>query len=289
MNSSRYSSVLVVMLSVLLASPNAWADPGKAAEYYKQASEAYAAGRLQEAADLLERAFAEEPDLVYQYNRILAFEGLNDFDAALRLVDIYKDPMLRDPDNRFSDIATIEQRLKDGKEVARLKAQVEEEERLKREEEEKKNAELKTPPDPEPKDSDEAGPNWVAISLVSAGVVSLGAGGLFASGLLVSDELDSTKCVNDNLSAGSAGDAIFQNCDAYAGMISYDARANQYADDKSAIETQQLMSIVFLSAGAVLATSGVLVWVLSDSSEANASLFPVVGADRAGAGLNVNF
>lgn len=280
MRSSFSSRAISVGLCVLLASPNVWADPEIAAKYYQQASEAYSAGRLQEAADLLERAFAEEPDLVYQYNRILAFEGLKDFEAALRIIDIYKDPMLRDADKRFDDIEKIQQRIKDGLEVQRLTA-------------EKKDPIPDPDPDPDPKpvEPPPEQTNWLAISLIGGGALSLGLGGLFASGLLVSDEMDNTKCVNDNLGAGAAGEAIFENCTGYAQYLTYNAKAAAYDDEKGSIESQQLMSIIFLSAGAVLATSGVLVWALSDSPEStsSASLAPVLHPNGAGATLNVRF
>lgn len=278
MRSSFTSRAISVGLCVLLASPNVWADPEIAAKYYQQASEAYSAGRLKEAADLLERAFAEEPDLVYQYNRILAFEGLKEFETALRIIDIYKDPMLRDADKRFEDIEKIQQRIRDGLEVQRLSA----------EKDTKDPDPIEKPVEPPPAESKT---NWLAISLIGGGAVGLGLGGLFASGMLVSDELDSTKCVNDNLAAGAAGEAIFQNCTSYAQYLTYNAKAAAYDDDKGSIETQQLMSIIFFSAGAILATSGVLVWALSDSekTQSSASLAPVLHPNGAGATLNVRF
>lgn len=280
----KRSPAICLALCVLMAAPNVYADPEKAAEFYKQASDAYASGRLQEAADLLERAFAEEPDLVYQYNRILAFEGLKDFPAALRLIDIYKDPMLRDEDNRFGDIEAIRQRILDGQEVQRLLAEKQAEDPEKREDPEKLED-----PDPKPIQEPESSTNWLAIGLVGGGAVVLGVGSLFASGLLVSDELDNTQCVNDNLKAGSSGESLFEGCAGYANLLNYNARSAQYEDEKSSIESQQLMSIVFLSAGAVLATSGILVWALSDSPETSAQIIPYLAPDRAGAAVNVQF
>lgn len=277
------------MLAANLVMPSfAWATPEKAAEYYQQASAAYQRGELQEAADLLERAYAEDPDLVYQYNRVLALEGLKKYDEALRLLDIYGDPMSRDAGQRFTDVDAIRKRLVDGSE---LQKKLEEEQKLKEQQEreqQEKQQQQEKPVEPAPAESSTP---WLAVGLIAGGGLALGVGALFGSGMLVSQELDDTQCVNDNLDLNLTGDAVFEGC-SYATQADFAAKKSAYDSDVDAIESQQNLSLIFLGAGAVLAVSGVVVWALDDGDEtpaATARVAPWIGGDGAGATLNVRF
>lgn len=269
----------------------AWAAPEKAAEYYQQASAAYQRGDLREAADLLERAYAEDPDLVYQYNRVLALEGLKDFDESLRVLNIYADPMREDSRQRFTDVDAIKKRLEEN---LALKKKAEEEE-LQRQKDAKaqdiKTDETKKIEDPVVAPASST--PWLAIGLIAGGGVALGAGALFGSGLLVGEQLDDTQCVKDNLDLGLSGDAVFANC-SYEDSVTFSAKKKAYDDDVASIETQQTLAIVFLSAGAVLAVSGIVVWALDDGgAESNppmsAQITPWIGGGGAGATLDVSF
>lgn len=283
------SRLLAAAVAANLVMPSfAWATPEKAAEYYQQASAAYQRGELQEAADLLERAYAEDPDLVYQYNRVLALEGLKKFDEALRLLNIYGDPMSRDTAQRFTDVEAIRKRLVEGSE---LQKKLDEEQKLKEQQEREREQEEKnkqTPVEPAPAESSTP---WLAVGLIAGGGLALGVGALFGSGALVSQELDDTQCVKDNLDLGNVGDSVFANC-SYADQGDFAAKKSAYDTDVDAIESQQNLALIFLGAGAVLAVSGVVVWALDDGDEtpaATARVAPWVGGDGAGATLNVRF
>lgn len=104
--------LLVISLTILgLTSgiTQAFAGEEEANRFYEQASEAYQAGDFAGAADLLERAYAEAPNLIYQYNRILALQGMERYAEALRVLDIYQNPMRED--GRFDDIDDLEREL----------------------------------------------------------------------------------------------------------------------------------------------------------------------------------
>lgn len=285
----RNRLVAAVLATSMVVPSLAWAAPEKAAEYYQQASAAYQRGDLREAADLLERAYAEDPDLVYQYNRVLALEGLKDFDESLRVLNIYADPMRQDSRQRFTDVDAIKTRLQ---ESVALKKKADEEEL-------QRQKDTKGDPDPKPIEEPVAvapasSTPWLAIGLIAGGGVALGAGALFGSGLLVSNELDDTQCVKDNLDLGFSGDAVFADCPYEDEVSTFSARKTSYDNDVAAIETQQTLAIVFLSAGAVLAVSGIVVWALDDGgAESNppmtAQITPWIGGGGAGATFDVSF
>ena len=81
-------------------------------DYYEKAKQAFDAEDFQAAADLLEMAYAEDPELIYQYNRIRAFQAMGQHEEAAKVLKIYKNPMSRDPEN-FSDLPQIEAQIKE--------------------------------------------------------------------------------------------------------------------------------------------------------------------------------
>ena len=114
MNTSSKTSCLPALFTALLLCllpATAMADTANALKFYEQAKQAYGAGNYRDAADLLERAYAEDPDLIYQYNRIRALEANRDYEQALKVLNIYKGPMMRDKDKRFEDVEQIEQEV----------------------------------------------------------------------------------------------------------------------------------------------------------------------------------
>ena len=85
-------------------------DPAaRAADYYEQAAQAYAEGNFERAAELLHRAFAHEPNLIYKYNEILALLGSGDYQSALDILDTYREPLAAD--GRFDDVDELEEEL----------------------------------------------------------------------------------------------------------------------------------------------------------------------------------
>lgn len=108
---SRVSNLLSVILALLLAFPSAtvFAGEDEAREYFKQAKQAYTKGDYERAAELLEKAYSEEPNLTYQYNRIRALEGAGDYEGALEVLNNYEQPML--DAKGFEDITDIKASL----------------------------------------------------------------------------------------------------------------------------------------------------------------------------------
>lgn len=107
----RLLTVALAIITVCFSATPAFAGEEEAKEYYSQAKDAYQAGEFAEAADLLERAYAEDPNLIYQYNRVLALQAMEEYEEALRVLDIYGNPMRED--GRFDDIAEIRAQLEE--------------------------------------------------------------------------------------------------------------------------------------------------------------------------------
>lgn len=297
MNETYRLVVAAVLVSLGLLVPSVgFADPDRAAQHYEAASEAYQAGDYRKAADLLERAYAEEPDLVYQYNRVLALEAQGDLDEALRVLGIYEDPMVRDEAKRFSDIVTIRERL-EAAQARRAKPEPAEPDEPDAVEPEEETPEVAPEPgtldEPPPKVRPESGPNWLGWGLVIGGGASAGVGALFASGMFASDAVDSVDCVNE-ASGGTASLSPQQSRDAlnscYPGELTYAAQYQAYTADQDTLGGQQTLSIVFLSAGAAMLTTGIVLLVLDSGEDGSrAALTPYVGADRAGAAFEMTF
>jgi len=101
----------VVALVLGACSATAWAALEGANAFYQQALQAYQAGEYHKADKLLQRAYAEDPNLMYPYNRIMALEAAGDYEDALEVLEIYRQPMLEDEKERFDDVVEIEKRL----------------------------------------------------------------------------------------------------------------------------------------------------------------------------------
>lgn len=93
---SRFANVLSLVLTLLLVVPPgvAFAGAEEAREFFKEAKQAYSEGDYERAASLLEKAYSEEANLTYQYNRIRALEGAGKYDDALEVLKTYEQPML---------------------------------------------------------------------------------------------------------------------------------------------------------------------------------------------------
>ncbi|MFB6373881.1 MAG: hypothetical protein ABEN55_12405 [Bradymonadaceae bacterium] len=100
---------LIFALSFVCGPTTAVAGPDQARKYFKQAKQAYTEGDYERAAALLEKAYAEEPNLTYQYNRIRALEGAGDYEGALEVLNNYEQPML--DAQGFEDIKDIKKSL----------------------------------------------------------------------------------------------------------------------------------------------------------------------------------
>lgn len=294
----RFMVAAIFLAASMLSPALTFADPDRAAQHYESASQAYQNGDYRKAADLLERAYAEDPDLVYQYNRILALEAQGDHSDALRVLEIYEEPMMRDENKRFTDIGSIKDRLQEAQARRARPEPADNPSDVERDttdqgpavgDREPKRGELD---DDEPDPQVEAETRWLAWSLVGSGALSATAGVLFASGLLASAAVDNVQCVSDATGGADpvgpreSRDAL-QSC--YPDEATYLSGLNAYTADQSSLATQQTLSIVFLSAGAVLATTGIVLLVIDSGDESSASLSPYVGHDGAGAVFEMRY
>jgi hypothetical protein len=283
--SSKISCLPALFIALLLCllPATGMADTANALKFYEQAKQAYGAGDYREAADLLERAYAEDPDLIYQYNRIRALEANRDYEQALKVLNIYKGPMMRDKDKRFEDVEQIEANLKksidaqNGKDPVKDPEKDPEKDPVKDPDKDPEKDPDKDPDkdpekgpdvDPEgPGTTEETGPSGrkiAAFSLIGAGAVGLGVGTLFSTGVLIPED-----------------DAI---------------RDTQGRIDTTSVKFKRhrAAAIGGLAGGAALAGVGVVLLVTDksgkkDASSRNLLVTPMLGPDRAGAGLILRF
>jgi hypothetical protein len=106
-----------MMASVSLSLTYA-AAPARAAVDTERAEEAFDAamaqqkeGNYREAARLLAVAFAYDNNLAYQYNRAVMYQLNGDYDDALEVLETYEEPMLQDPEGRFTNLPKLKAKL----------------------------------------------------------------------------------------------------------------------------------------------------------------------------------
>jgi hypothetical protein len=87
----------------------ALAGAEEARKHYKEAQQLYRKGEYDRAAELLAKAYEEEPNLTYQYNRIRALQGAEQYEKALEVLKTYKRPFL--DAKGYEDVREIERTL----------------------------------------------------------------------------------------------------------------------------------------------------------------------------------
>jgi len=285
MNRSQKTKFLSLCLAGVLILPAGTAfadDAADAAAYYQQASEAYQAEDYTRADELLARAYAKDPDLIYQYNRVLANQAKGDFKAALAILDTFQAQMLADPDARFTDIPEIRVNLEqaEAKAVARREAA---------ERAQQVPSTVPAPPVVEPTlDEGVSSSQILGWSLVGVGAVSLGASALFGSKVLISDIDDRFECERSNRTG------------CYSEFGDTSAQDKQFQDDVDTWDTHNTLTWVTLGVGAAALIGGGVVLYLdaqehedstvsAAASGAKLEWTPYVSADGAGGTFNFSF
>ncbi|RDV37884.1 hypothetical protein DV096_12300 [Bradymonadaceae bacterium TMQ3] len=269
--SGRRLLALLISASLLATPTMAFAQDdarARATQFYEQASEAYSQGHFARAIDLLERAFAHDQNLVYKYNQILAYQGLGEFEEALRVLDIYAEPM--ESDGRFDDILEIRAQLEEA--IAEKESEV-----VKAPDEGETTGEtpVEAPAIEVPPEVGEPQPNILAWSLIGAGGVALAGGALFGSGVLIGDTIERVE--NSTTPEGRQS--------TYTGDLTRD-------DDLDQLSTHRTLSVAFLAGGVVLGATGATLLLLDKRAQddtSTLSLMPTIGPSHAGATFNLRF
>ena len=303
--SVRLKVLSVCIIGCLAVPPSvAFAGPDEAARYYEQASEAYEQEEYARAADLLERAYAEDPNLIYQYNRILALQADGKFAEALEVLDIYGNPMKED--GRFDDIAEIRASLEQAKAKAeeKAKAQAEDEQtgdEAAQDDANDKTAGQETADKAQDKTQDQTsvevpggqiepaddGPNILGWSLIGVGAASIGAGTLFGLKVFIPEVADRNQRLND----GDPRSEVYAD---------FDDPSAQFQADQDAWNTNRTLNWTLMGVGAAALVGGGVVLLLGAQENAEADvplsadnaelrLSPYVGADGAGGVLHISF
>lgn len=238
----------------------------RAAQFYQQASDAYGVGDYGRAAELLERAFAYDQNLVYKYNQILAIQGQGDYQEALRILDIYGDPLRMD--GRFDDLDELKEELdealqaRQAKEAAQASAQA------------KEDGAVEPPPSPPPALPGQRS-QILGWSLIGTGSAALATGVVFSTGVLISDateRLEGSRTPEDREAV--YGDGIFNR-----------------DEDLATLKTHKILTVALLAGGAAVAgVGGVILFTPprgdNASHSATLNLAPMLSPDVAGASIN---
>lgn len=283
--------ILLLAGALILPAQTAFAsDAADAAKFYEQASEAYQAEDYARADELLARAYAKDPDLIYQYNRVLANQAQGNFKAALDILDTYQAQMAADPEARFTDIPQIRENLesKQAKAEAEANASTGSDE-TNAAQTAPANMDLSVSPQGDVAAvDDDSGSQILGWTLVGVGVAGLGSAALFGSKVLIPDVADRFDCVNDG---GS---------DCYQGFGDEAGRDQQFEDDKSAWDTQKTLTWVSLGVGAAALVGGGVVLYLDaqddgddgpgvSASATKLEWTPYVTTDGVGGTFNLSF
>ena len=267
--SSLLTLVLFTMPQVAFAEDeqDSEASRQKAAEYYQEAAELYMDGQFDRAAELLGLAYEHDPNLVYRYNQILAYQGLGDYEGALDLLAEYEEAM--GEVEGFDDIAEIREELEEV--IAAIEAEAARAEEAERAE--KEEVEIID----EPRQAESS--NTLAWALVGTGGATLAGGLLLSSGMLIGDEIDRL----EGSRTPSAEEEVY-------GTTSFDRQ-----DDLDTLRTHQMLSVVLLSGGALLTATGSVMLMRSGGADpameesSSLRMQPAVGSSGVGAQIMGRF
>lgn len=233
------------------------ADKARAADLFKKSADAYRQGDFKRAIDLLDEAYALDPQPVLTYNRARAAEGLGNVDAA---ITGYEKFLADEP--KAPDRGAIEQR------VATLKRQRDERAALERDRDARREEPVVPVPTPAPEPHTSAPPPEPAppppprhtpLPYVVAGVGAVG----LVTGAIV----------------GSL--ALSKKDDAVAEPVQQ--RSMDLKDSADGLATT---STVFFIVGGVLVAAGVAWWIVDHAPSKNrGALAPRVSAT----GFGVSF
>ena len=279
------SRTLATLLCVALCLPAfAWADPAKANEFYEQAAVEYEKGNYDNAAELLYRAYAEDTNLIYVYNRILALQAGGRLNDALRELKVYENRMMNDSGKRFEDIQDIKAGLE-----KRIEAREKEDPEVK--DPEVKDPDVKDPDvkdpdvkDPEIKDpgtvepASSGGPGVIGWSLMGGGAVVAGVGFLFSTGVLLSLEATPGPLSSPGSFVVDVSDALEACGDcrqptmalrnalnaAYPGQDDFTDQLESYKNDVSSIRTNEILTVTLIGVGSAAIIGGVIYWLAGD-------------------------
>ncbi len=299
--SRSFISLLLIFLVALPAT--AFADAASAQVFYENAAKEYGKGNYGQAAELLYKAYVNDANLIYAYNRILALQADKQYTAALKELNVFENQMMKDPDKRFEDVPQIKTKLEDqvkAAAAAKVKDPI------------VKDPVIKDPvvKDPDVKDPDntvqpipETGLNSMEIlglTIAGAGIPVLVVGILFSTGITVSDEVDRVQEVKDsNESLNDAIDIAYteQECSPSTSDEIENTCRDQYFDEKDDIIPGELDTAVplIIAGGALIIGGGILYLVSGDSpaeadaSASNFTIAPYITPTGAGAGFSLDF
>jgi len=298
---SRFLATLLATALCLGSSVVAMADPQKAAEYYQSASTAYQNGDYMKSADLLERAYAEDPNLIYQYNRILALQAAGKYDRAMRVLEVYAGPMKEDAKKRFEDVpqirAQLEKQIAEKKKADAEKTDEKQNDHENQEETAQNHNQNDNQNDNQNHDTGNpdttkgdvtahtggGGSHLLPVVLIGSGVALGAAAGVFGSGVLIQYKLDQ---------ADVCGKNGFDDPNCYPDEPDKEAA---YDYDQKVIKQHRILTIAFGAAGLAAAVTGVLLWVMApeddvpDAAKTGLVLTPWFSPTAGGAAVRIDF
>ena len=289
-----------LLISALMMPGIVFADPAKAQEYYNSAALEYEKGNYQKAADLLYSAYAEDGNLIYVYNRILALQAAEEYDEALKELKVFENRMANDAEKRFEDIPQVKKQLEERVALQENKNN-DTNNNTNNTSNQTNNDTVKDPGTTTP--TKKKGPGIVAISLLAGGALVAGTGILISTGIFFGDSTEHEQSIDviNRLNAGAVTFAQYEaEMRAIWGTDNIDAATEAYDDATNTQKSQETLSIILMATGGALVVGGIVAWIVNVSGDDSGAdnvptsadrlqISPVVGPDGIGAALKFEF
>ncbi|MFB6263624.1 MAG: hypothetical protein ABEL76_08385 [Bradymonadaceae bacterium] len=238
----------------------------EARDYSRRAQKLYQQEEYEKAASLLLKAYREEPNLTYQYNRIRALEGAEQYTKALEVLKKYEEAMLEA--DGYDELPELKKSLRARAEKKKRGKETSPRETGERKQWREQKAAASSSADEggsgssaRQRDAGTGSKRTLGWSLLGAGGASLAAGTLFATGLLL---------------PGST-------------------QGSTYSGSASTLKTHKIAAGTLLGLGAAAAAAGTyFAFVAPDGAstspnEKAVSFYPRIGPSSAGAGIRLRF
>lgn len=291
---------LALALLLLMSVPSvAFADAASAQVFYENAAKEYGKGNYGAAAELLYKAYVNDANLIYAYNRILALQADKQYAAALKELNVFEKQMLKDPEKRFEDVPQIKSKLEDqvsASAAAKVTDPVV-----------KKNPDIAVNPIPDSQvegdpdvissPSPSAGASTgevLGLTVAGLGLIPLTGGILFSTGIFTSEKYQSLARDHKTPNVIDKYSPEGKICDVDPG-VSCSKVLDEFEQDKAEADDHLTYGIIGIATGAAMIIGGGILYLVSgdssdeDANASNFSISPYITPTSAGAGFTLDF
>ncbi|GEM_PF-6695306 len=307
------STILSLLLIFLIAFPTtAFADAATAQVFYESAANEYGKGNYGKAAELLYKAYVNDANLIYAYNRILALQADKQYTAALKELEVFEKQMMNDSEKRFEDVPEIKSKLQAQVETAVnvkkdpvVKNKTKDDDNKTKKKDDKDDKTVTPPSETGMNSSQVAG-----LTIAGGGAIILGVGILFVTGELLDPDLKNrVRVVRDYIDNNNINeDDDTKKAQAIKKSKAYDSEncspfgsigqscAAIYSDEESKVSLHETIALTGIIAGSALIIGGGILYLVSgddtptESAQSGEFNFaPYVSTEGAGATFQLTF